>query len=593
MLTSPRSKRSPRCSAHPAAIGIALGLALAATAGCGSPDDDPADLEGRQASIIGGIFEPVGTTHSLGLLRLGNDCSASLIHPTWAVTAAHCLNFGSPGVNIFGLIRSDGSKTDFRSANLLVRVGNTDIALAQLAVPNVAQEWPTFTRSPLRSPTPAELTGKNVTCYGRGANAYASPSGFTTDDTWRSLTKLVGPFDGARFTVAAVNGKQIPAPGDSGGPCLYNGLLAATISDFADYRCVDPSSPASCKATTTIINSVYLAAIGPYADYIGFAPSRTNANFFPLTLAAGWSAPAVGGNLPGYALLDDTVHLRGTISTTGTATLAFTLPVNARPAATVDVPITLCNATKGRLEIKTDGTANVWAETDWANAKCLTSLDGVQFNTGVASATALSPLNGWASAPPPFRQPAYRVVSGVVRLQGAVTQGTDPGLPAFVLPAAARPTATVYATVDLCGAKKGRIAINSSGQAFISAASGVPSDAACFTSLEGVTYLVTPVGTVTLLNGWKAYPFSRAPGVTNVKGVIRFQGGITGGTAPTAFLISAEMRPATNVFVPVDLTNGARGRLKIQPDGYGVILPQNSFGDSTSFTSLEGAAFGI
>ena len=46
----------------------------------------------------------------------------------------------------------------------------------------------------------------------------------------------------------------------------------------------------------------------------------------------------------------------------------------------VFVPIDLCGATKGRLEIETNGVVIVQAEGGtFGNAQCFTSLDGVSF----------------------------------------------------------------------------------------------------------------------------------------------------------------------------------------------------------------------
>lgn len=576
---------------------MAVAAALATASACGVPDGEFPDQEERQSSVIGGTAINVATQRSLGLLRMKTSlgkCSASLISPAWAVTAAHCMNYDLPNDNVFSILQSNGVTTDSRVASLVARVGNTDIALAQLAVPNVAQDWPGIARTPLRTPTPAGLQGQTISCYGRGTSGYATPSGLVNDDTWRVLVKQVRTFDGSALVFDSDNGNNTLGPGDSGGPCLYNNLLAGADS-WSIRQCADSSTAERCLATVTKILTTGIAAAGLNADYIAYAPSRANLHFYPLTLAAEWTPAAVGGNIPGYTKFDSAVHLRGTMKTTGTAPLAFTLPNGYRPDATVDIPITLCNGNKGRLEVKTDGTANVSSDSTWAQAQCLTSLDGVQFNVSAAGSTAITPLNGWGSAPPPFRFPGVRVASGIARLHGGITQGTDPSKAAFNLPAAARPAATVYTTVDLCGAKKGRIAINPSGDAFITAASGVPGEAACFTSLEGVTYMVAPSQpqTLTLLNSWKAYPFARGVGVTNINGTIRFQGGVSGGTTSTVFLLSAEMRPAVNVFVSVDLVNGTKGRLKIQPDGYGIVMGQASQSNAVSFTSLEGAAFGI
>jgi hypothetical protein len=63
--------------------------------------------------------------------------------------------------------------------------------------------------------------------------------------------------------------------------------------------------------------------------------------------------------------------------------------------------------------------------------------------------------------------------------------------------------------------------------------------------------------------------------------------GFTGITLPAAF------RPATDVYVPVDLCNAKNGRLHITPAGVAdVQAPASaSLSDAQCFTSLDGATF--
>jgi hypothetical protein len=53
----------------------------------------------------------------------------------------------------------------------------------------------------------------------------------------------------------------------------------------------------------------------------------------------------------------------------------------------------------------------------------------------------------------------------------------------------------------------------------------------------------------------------------------------------------AERWPATDVFIPVDLCNGDKGRLDIQPDGIVAVQADNSFAQAQCLTSLDGASF--
>jgi hypothetical protein len=96
-------------------------------------------------------------------------------------------------------------------------------------------------------------------------------------------------------------------------------------------------------------------------------------------------------------------------------------------------------------------------------------------------------------------------------------------------------------------------------------------DATGFTSLEGVWYAVGPSGytALPLATGWTNAPFSTRNAAVSVSGgIVRFQGAIgSSGTAASVFTLPVGMRPATNVYTPVDLCAGKKGRLNILPTG--------------------------
>jgi hypothetical protein len=74
------------------------------------------------------------------------------------------------------------------------------------------------------------------------------------------------------------------------------------------------------------------------------------------------------------------VQFKGAIATTGSSPVPFTLPSTFRPTLAVFVPVDMCNATNGRLQIEPDGVVTVEAEGGtFINAVCFTSLDGVSF----------------------------------------------------------------------------------------------------------------------------------------------------------------------------------------------------------------------
>src|SRR5260370_27784413 len=97
---------------------------------------------------------------------------------------------------------------------------------------------------------------------------------------------------------------------------------------------------------------------------------------------------------------------------------------------------------------------------------------------------------------------------------------------------------------------------------------------------------------LTLQNGWTNAPSSNSnAAVTNVSGIVRFKGAISGGSSAQAFTLPVAFRPRTEVYVPVDLCNAANGRLMIDPSGVVTVQAENAFSDAQCFTSLDGASF--
>jgi len=105
---------------------------------------------------------------------------------------------------------------------------------------------------------------------------------------------------------------------------------------------------------------------------------------------------------------------------------------------------------------------------------------------------------------------------------------------------------------------------------------------------------VNPPTALTLKNGWINAPFgSSNAAVTNVSGIVHFKGAIaTSGTNNVPFTLPKAFRPATNVWVPVDLCNATNGRLVIQPSGVvSVEAGGGDFSNAQCFTSLDGVSF--
>jgi len=216
-------------------------------------------------------------------------------------------------------------------------------------------------------------------------------------------------------------------------------------------------------------------------DGVTFARSATS--FTPLTLQNGWASYGSGTASPAARNISGIVYLKGAMYTPGTTQIAFTLPPADWPASTVNVPVDLCNATNGQLEVTPNGVAVVYADV-WSNASCFTSLDGASFATSATSFTPLTLQNGWTSVAGEA-SPAVRKISGIVHLEGAMQNGTNPAV--FTLPAGFRPAHDVYVKVLFADSSNGRLFITPSGSVTLQ---GNLAETKLFTGLNGASFAV-------------------------------------------------------------------------------------------------------
>jgi hypothetical protein len=220
-------------------------------------------------------------------------------------------------------------------------------------------------------------------------------------------------------------------------------------------------------------------------DGASYAKSATG--FHALTLRNGWTNAPFSTRNAAVKSIAGIVHFEGAIATAGTNAEPFVLPAAFRPAADVYVPVDLCDASNGRLIISTNGDVSVQAENGtFSNAQCFTSLEGVWFVQGTGS-TPLTLINGWIETGFGTENASALNAYGIVYFQGAISSGTDSE--PFVLPVAFRPITNVYVPVDLCNATNGRLVIATSGEVSVEAENGTFSNAQCFTSLDGVSFV--------------------------------------------------------------------------------------------------------
>jgi hypothetical protein len=315
--------------------------------------------------------------------------------------------------------------------------------------------------------------------------------------------------------------------------------------------------------------------------------SFTRSDYAPIVLAPGWTNNALSTSSAAVALINGVAQFKGGIGTMGTNNLVFNVPAEVRPSADVYLPVVLCDANKGRLQITPAGDVFVSAS-NWSAAKCLTSLEGASYAVSTSGFTPLTLMNNWAQYN--ARPVAAKNINGTIRLSGAVANGTSGTI--FDLPTAMSPPSDLFLPVDLCGGAKGRLYITPGGLATVVASNF--SDAQCFTSLEGVQFALNTGGASapTLQNGWVNAPYAtRNVRHSRALGTVRFQGAVGSGIDAPIFTLPDDLRPTNDIHLEIDLCGGAQGRLRIQPSGAVTVRALGSFGDASCFTSLEGASY--
>lgn len=320
--------------------------------------------------------------------------------------------------------------------------------------------------------------------------------------------------------------------------------------------------------------------------------------FTNLTLINGWTNQGAGTGTAGVMNVDNVVRFKGAIKTTGTNSVPFVLPVELRPSTNVYVNVGMRLGAKGRLYIETNGNVTVYPLGPWSDAQSMVSLDGVSFVRTTMGTSPLTLQNGWTAGPFTTSAPAAVATSGVVHLKGAIANSnSSASMAALSLPAALRPSTVVYVPVDLCGGAKGRLMIDPSGTVTIGTTGG--GSATCFTSLDGASYTLTEYAPLKLENGWSNATYAPSAmgraGFALAGNFVRFKGAITTtGTNGNAFQMPRALRPTSEVYVPVSVCGGKKGRLRISPNGNVNILGDGGvFSTAACLTSLDGASYAV
>jgi hypothetical protein len=245
---------------------------------------------------------------------------------------------------------------------------------------------------------------------------------------------------------------------------------------------IQPSGVVSVQAEKAFTDAQCFTSL----DGASFAPKPTG--FTALALINGWSGAPFATSSPEAKVIGSRVHFKGAMATSGTNNRPFTMPAGFRPAKDVYIEVDLCNANKGRLHITPAGVVDVEAEGGtFSNAQCFTSLDGAWYAFNTTNFVPITPLvNGWTNAPFATSNAEAFGAYGAVYLKGGIGSGSS--AQAFTLPTRFRPITNIYVPVDLCNSNKGRLFIQTSGVVSVQAETSF-SDAQCFTSLDGVSFV--------------------------------------------------------------------------------------------------------
>jgi hypothetical protein len=311
----------------------------------------------------------------------------------------------------------------------------------------------------------------------------------------------------------------------------------------------------------------------------------------PLSLINGWYDAPFSTNPAAITVASNIVHFQGAIGTGGTNHEPFIIPAQYRPAVIVFVQLDLCNSTAGRIIIYPSGDTYIQPETNFSNAQCFTSLEGVSYALVPAGFKPIALLNGWTATAYGTGPPTVKKVANIVRLKGAIGNGTT--LSPFVLPAADRPPTNVHIPIDLCNGIGGALLIQPSGVATIEPDNGSLSSAQCFTSLDGAWFAANQTGytILGLLNGWQNGT-GRPAAAKKIAGMVHFEGAIQNGSSQIVFVLPKALAPkSADAYVPVELCGGYTGRLHIAKNGTVDVQAGSSFSNAQCYVSLDGASY--
>lgn len=199
-------------------------------------------------------------------------------------------------------------------------------------------------------------------------------------------------------------------------------------------------------------------------------------------------------------------------------------------------------------------------------------------------------LNGWRYGGAHDAQPGYAIdLLGVVHLRGSLTHGS-PGPEAFALPAALRPSHTMWITVDEGGPAAG-VEVSNTGSVSFTGFDLTPSSVL---SLDGISFAAhtshLTFSKAPLMNAWTPATFGNAqPGYAiDQFGIVHLRGGLAGtGSGTAALTLPPALRPPHDLWLPIYTGPMSEGSLTISSGGQ--VTPIGT--QTSNFASLDGISF--
>ncbi|WP_420903289.1 S1 family peptidase [Streptomyces boncukensis] len=179
---------------------------------------------GPERPIIGGSHAESGPWAARLFSGGRQTCSATIIAPTWILTARHCVSGGQLSFRIGSLDQTSGGT--MANGTQVHTHSSSDLALVRL------DRSVDATYSQLGDPGSVQV-GQSVQVYGWGATARCNPEINCQSQflKYANVTVTGGCRDAYQGqAICARRGDGITAGGDSGGPMMANGIQVGVAS---------------------------------------------------------------------------------------------------------------------------------------------------------------------------------------------------------------------------------------------------------------------------------------------------------------------------------------------------------------------------